>query len=115
VQAFILAFYAEMYGFPVTIYLLARIFNLDVVGSFWDGNLWVYLMGAPEAMLVSMAIGSTIAFLRKRRRGEKSDCLGESDQNRHATDTRRSIGQSSRRRRSLRSVTETIEEQKLRK
>ncbi len=62
VQAFIIAFYAEMYGFPVTIYLLARIFNLDVVGSFWDGNLWVYLTGAPEAMLVSMAIGYTIAF-----------------------------------------------------
>jgi protein-S-isoprenylcysteine O-methyltransferase Ste14 len=61
-QAFIIAFYAEMYGFPVTIYLLVRIFNLDVVGSFWDGNLWVYLTGAPEAMLVSMAIGYTIAF-----------------------------------------------------
>jgi len=45
VQAFIIAFYAEMYGFPVTIYLLARIFNLDVVGSFWDGNIWVYLTG----------------------------------------------------------------------
>src|SRR5262249_32884469 len=48
--------------FLVTIYLLARIFNLDVVGSFWEGNLWVYLTGAPEAMLVSMVIGYTIAF-----------------------------------------------------
>jgi len=62
VQAFIIAFYAEMYGFPVTIYLLARIFNLDVAGNFWDGNLWVYLTGAPEAMLVSMAIGYTIVL-----------------------------------------------------
>src|SRR6266849_6707941 len=46
VQAFIIAFYAEMYGFPVTIYLLARIFNLDVAGDVWDGNLWVYLTGS---------------------------------------------------------------------
>ncbi|SRR6266700_5786647 len=28
VQAFIIAFYAEMYGFPVTVYLLTRILNL---------------------------------------------------------------------------------------
>ena len=62
VQAFIIAFYAEMYGFPVTIYLLARLFNLDVAGSFWDGNLWIYLTGRPEAMLVSMILGYTIAF-----------------------------------------------------
>ncbi len=51
-----------MYGFPVTIYLLARVFNLDVAGNFWDGNLWIYLTGAPEAMLVSMVIGYAIAF-----------------------------------------------------
>jgi hypothetical protein len=74
VQAFILAFYAEMYGFPVTIYLLARIFNLDVVGSFWDGNLWVYLTGAAEAMLVSMAIGYTIAFSIRVPNGPRTTC-----------------------------------------
>lgn len=62
VQAFIISFYAEMYGFPVTIYLLARLFNLDVTGSFWDGNLWIYLTGTQEAMLVSMTIGYTISF-----------------------------------------------------
>ena len=39
VQAFIIGFYAEMYGFPVTIYFLVRVFNLDVAGNFWDGNL----------------------------------------------------------------------------
>lgn len=62
VQAFIISFYAEMYGFPVTIYLLARIFGFDAAGSFWDSNLWIYLTGTPAAMLVSMAIGYTVAF-----------------------------------------------------
>lgn len=62
VQAFIIAFYAEMYGFPVTIYFLARIFNLDIAGNFWGGNLWVYLTGAAAAMFVSMFIGYAVAF-----------------------------------------------------
>ncbi len=62
VQAFLIAFYAEMYGFPVTIYFLARIFNLDIAGNFWDGNLWIYLTGEPAAMIVSMVIGYAIAF-----------------------------------------------------
>ena len=61
-QAFVVAFYAEMYGFPVTIYFLTRFFNLDVRGNFWDGNLWIYLTGRQEAMLISMAIGYTIVF-----------------------------------------------------
>ena len=61
VQAFIIAFYAEMYGFPVTVYLLTRIFNLDVGSNFWDGNLWVYLTGKRWAMPASMTVGYTIA------------------------------------------------------
>jgi len=60
VQAFIIAFYAEMYGFPVSIYLLARIFNLDVAGDVWDGNLWVYLTGSRWAMRVSMTVGYAV-------------------------------------------------------
>lgn len=63
VQAFIIAFYAEMYGFPVTLYALTRLFGLDVSGTFWDGNLWIYLTGTQSAMLVSMVIGYSIAFL----------------------------------------------------
>lgn len=62
VQAFIIAFYAEMYGFPVTLYLLTRLFGLDVAGTFWDGNLWIYLTGTQAAMLVSMLIGYSIAL-----------------------------------------------------
>lgn len=63
VQAFIFAFYAEMYGFPVTIYLLVRIFNLDVAGNFWDSNLWVYLTGTQWAMRASMAVGYAVVVL----------------------------------------------------
>ena len=62
VQAFIIAFYAEMYGFPLTVYALTRWLGLDVSGTFWDGNLWIYLTGTPAAMLVSMIIGYSIAF-----------------------------------------------------
>ena len=62
VQAFIIAFYAEMYGFPVTLYFLTRWFGLDVSGPFWDQNLWIYLTGTQAAMLISMTIGYAIAF-----------------------------------------------------
>lgn len=62
VQAFIIAFYAEMYGFPLTLYALTRLFGLDVSGTFWDGNLWIYLTGTPAAMLVSMILGYSIAL-----------------------------------------------------
>ncbi|MGE3841063.1 MAG: isoprenylcysteine carboxylmethyltransferase family protein [Vicinamibacterales bacterium] len=63
VQAFIIAFYAEMYGFPLTLYALTRCFGLDVSSTFWDGNLWIYLTGTPAAMLVSMLLGYSIALV----------------------------------------------------
>ena len=60
-QAFIIAFYAEMYGFPLTIYFLARFFGLDLA---WNegGNLWVQLFGTPVAHIVAMVLGYTIVF-----------------------------------------------------
>ena len=57
VQAFIIALYAEMYGFPLTLYLLARFFDLDVAPTA-SGNLWSSLLGIGEAgMFVSMLLG----------------------------------------------------------
>lgn len=60
-QAFIIAFYAEMYGFPLTIYFLARFFGLDFE---WGegGNLWAQIFGTPAAHIIAMVIGYTIVF-----------------------------------------------------
>ena len=63
VQAFIIAFYAEMYGFPVTLYALTRVLRLDVSGTFWDGNLWVYVTGTPASIMIAMMIGYSLVFL----------------------------------------------------
>jgi protein-S-isoprenylcysteine O-methyltransferase Ste14 len=61
VQAFIIAFYAEMYGFPLTIYFLARFFGLDLA---WGegGNLWAQIFGTEAAHVVAMVLGYAIVF-----------------------------------------------------
>lgn len=60
-QAFIIAFYAEMYGFPLTIYFLARYFGLDLAWT-EGGNLWAQLVGTPLAHLIAMVAGYAIVF-----------------------------------------------------
>lgn len=59
--AFIIALYAEMYGFPLTIYLLVRFFGLD--SEYVSANLWSSLVGLGETgMLISMLLGYGLAF-----------------------------------------------------
>lgn len=62
VQAFIIALYAEMFGFPLTVYLLVRSFGID--RQYVSANLWSTLLGLGETgMLVSMIAGYTLLLI----------------------------------------------------
>lgn len=59
VQAFIIALYAEMYGFPLTIYFLTSILPLDLPLVHSSGHLWATLLGYGSAgAAVEMLTGS---------------------------------------------------------
>ena len=62
VQAFIIALYAEMFGFPLTVYLLIRSFGID--REYVSANLWSTLLGLGETgMFVSMLLGYSLAII----------------------------------------------------
>jgi methanethiol S-methyltransferase len=64
VQAFIIALYAEMYGFPLTIYALTTFLGVNIPWLHVSGHLWATLLGFGEAgALVEMVLGYALVFL----------------------------------------------------
>ena len=63
VQAFIIALYAEMYGFPLTIYVLSGFLGLHIPWLHESGHLWAALFGWGElGAMVEMIIGYAFVF-----------------------------------------------------
>ena len=64
VQAFIIALYAEMYGFPLTIYTLTSFLHLDIPLVHNSGHLWAALLGYGESgAAVEMSIGYALVAI----------------------------------------------------
>jgi protein-S-isoprenylcysteine O-methyltransferase Ste14 len=62
VQAFIIALYAEMYGFPLTIYIMTSFLGLDIPWLHMKGHLWPTLLGlGSTGTTIEMIIG--LAFV----------------------------------------------------
>jgi len=60
-QAFIIALYVEMYGFPLTIYLLTTFLGRNIPWLHFKGHLWAALLGLGETgAMVEMFIGLSI-------------------------------------------------------
>jgi protein-S-isoprenylcysteine O-methyltransferase Ste14 len=58
-QAFIIALYAEMYGFPLTIYMLTGFLGIDIPLAHDSGHLWATLLGyGRTGSQVEMLLGS---------------------------------------------------------
>ncbi|HUG69366.1 MAG TPA: isoprenylcysteine carboxylmethyltransferase family protein [Pirellulaceae bacterium] len=64
VQAFIIALYAEMYGFPLTIYVLTSFLGIEIPGVHYSGHLWATLLGyGYVGAMVEMFLGVTFVIL----------------------------------------------------
>ncbi|VAV85014.1 hypothetical protein MNBD_DELTA01-390 [hydrothermal vent metagenome] len=62
-HAFIIALYAEMYGFPLTIYLLTSFIGIDIPWLHMSGHLWSSLFGWGTGMaMVEMLVGYGFVF-----------------------------------------------------
>lgn len=63
-QAFIVALYVEMYGFPLTIYLLTAYLGVDIPWLHFNGHLWAALLGLGETgAMIEMFIGFGIVIV----------------------------------------------------
>lgn len=64
VQAFIIALYAEMYGFPLTLYILTGVLGIDIPWMHQSGHLWATWLGlGPIGSMIEMVVGLTFVFL----------------------------------------------------
>lgn len=63
-QAFIIALYAEMYGFPLTIYILTAYFGVDIPWLHMRGHLWSSLLGLGDiGAMLEMILGYAVIFV----------------------------------------------------
>lgn len=64
VQAFIIALYAEMYGFPLTLYVLTSVLGIDIPYTNVSGHLWATLLGyGAVGAMIEMALGYAFVFV----------------------------------------------------
>jgi len=64
IQAFIIALYAEMYGFPLTIYFLTGWLGIDIPWLHQSGHLWAALFGWGDlGAMIEMLVGYTVVFI----------------------------------------------------
>ncbi|MDW9377882.1 isoprenylcysteine carboxyl methyltransferase [Sinorhizobium meliloti] len=60
VEAFVIALYAEMYGFPLSIYLLMGLLPLDVPLVHSSGHLWATLLGYGQSGAIVATLISSV-------------------------------------------------------
>lgn len=60
-EAFVVALYAEMYGFPLTIYVLSSFLGMKIPFIHFKGHLWATLFGwGDKGAMLEMGIGSVV-------------------------------------------------------